>query len=93
MLGAVGTDTEMQRSLNAMLQNITTSSAIEGEQWNVGSVRSSLARWVAPGNCHDNAVAESFFQRLKRERIRRKIYSIGGSPNLRSFPSGKCFDA
>ena len=26
------------------------------------------------GNCHDNAVAESFFQLLKRERIRRKIY-------------------
>ncbi len=23
------------------------------------------------GNCHDNAVAESFFNRLKRERIRR----------------------
>ncbi len=27
------------------------------------------------GNCHDNAVAESFFQLLKRERIRRQIYS------------------
>ena len=26
------------------------------------------------GNCHDNAVAESFFQLLKRERIRRKVY-------------------
>lgn len=26
------------------------------------------------GNCHDNACAESFFQLLKRERIRRKIY-------------------
>ena len=26
------------------------------------------------GNCHDNAVAESFFNRLKRERIRRKTY-------------------
>ena len=26
------------------------------------------------GNCHDNAVAESFFQLLKRERIRRNIY-------------------
>lgn len=25
------------------------------------------------GNCHDNAVAESFSQLLKRERIRRKI--------------------
>ncbi|MEH6669510.1 MULTISPECIES: IS3 family transposase [Halopseudomonas] len=26
------------------------------------------------GNCHDNAVAESFFQLLKRERIKRQIY-------------------
>jgi len=26
------------------------------------------------GNCHDNAVAESFFQLLKRERILRKTY-------------------
>ena len=27
------------------------------------------------GNCHDKAVAESFFQLLKRERIRRQIYA------------------
>ena len=27
------------------------------------------------GNCHDNAVAESFFQLLKRERVKRKIYA------------------
>lgn len=27
------------------------------------------------GNCHDNAVAESFFQLLKRERIKRHIYA------------------
>ncbi len=26
------------------------------------------------GSCHDNAVAESFFQLLKRERVRRRIY-------------------
>ena len=26
------------------------------------------------GNCYDNAVAESFFQLLKRERIKRKTY-------------------
>ena len=26
------------------------------------------------GNCHDNAVAESFFQLLKRERVKKKIY-------------------
>jgi len=44
MLGAVGSDTEVQSRLDAMLQNIITSSAIEGEQLNVGSVRSSLAR-------------------------------------------------
>lgn len=44
MLGAVGRDTEVHSSLDAMLQNIVTSSAIEDEQLNVGSVRSSLAR-------------------------------------------------
>jgi len=27
------------------------------------------------GHCHDNAVAESFFQLLKRERIKQKVYS------------------
>ena len=27
------------------------------------------------GNCYDNAVAESFFQLLKQERIRRKTYA------------------
>jgi putative transposase len=27
------------------------------------------------GNCYDNAVAESFFQLLKRERIKRRVYS------------------
>lgn len=27
------------------------------------------------GNCHDNAVAESFFQLLKRERVRRQTYA------------------
>jgi putative transposase len=27
------------------------------------------------GNCHDNAVAESFFQLLKRERVKQRIYA------------------
>ncbi len=27
------------------------------------------------GNSHDNAVAESFFQPLKRERFKRKTYA------------------
>lgn len=35
-------------------------------------LQSSMSR---RGNCHDNAVAESFFQLLKRERVKRKIYS------------------
>ena len=26
------------------------------------------------GNCHDNAMAENFFNLLKRERIRRRTY-------------------
>jgi putative transposase len=26
------------------------------------------------GNCHDNAVAESFFSLLQKERIKRRIY-------------------
>ncbi|CAI8898939.1 transposase [Kosakonia quasisacchari] len=26
------------------------------------------------GNCHNNSVAENFFQLLKRERIKKKIY-------------------
>ena len=34
-----------------------------------------IASMSRRGNCHDNAVAESFFQLLKRERIRRRIYA------------------
>lgn len=35
-------------------------------------LKASMSR---KGNCHDNAVAESFFAQLKRERIKRRIYS------------------
>jgi len=35
---------------------------------------SLVASMSRRGNCYDNAVAESFFQLLKRERIRRKTY-------------------
>lgn len=44
MAGSVGNALGAQTELDALLQNIVTSSAIEGEQLNVGSVRSSLAR-------------------------------------------------
>ena len=38
---------------------------------NAHGVVASMSR---RGNCYENTVAESFFQLLKRERIRRKIY-------------------
>jgi Fic family protein len=44
MAGAVAGEAQAQDELDTLLQNIVTSSAIEGEQLNVASVRSSLAR-------------------------------------------------
>lgn len=44
MLGTASQAVNAQNELDALLQNVVTSSAIEGEQLNVGSVRSSLAR-------------------------------------------------
>jgi putative transposase len=38
---------------------------------NAYNIEPSMSR---RGNCHDNAVAESFFSNLKKEQIRRKIY-------------------
>jgi putative transposase len=38
-----------------------------------------IASMSRRGNCHDNAVAESFFQLLKRERIRRQTYMTRNS--------------
>ena len=35
------------------------------------NLKASMSR---RGNCHDNACAESFFQLLKRERVKRKVY-------------------
>jgi putative transposase len=39
---------------------------------NAHGLEASMSR---RGNCHDNAVAESFFQLLKRERIKRYVYA------------------
>lgn len=44
MAGAVAGDAQAQGELDTLLQNILTSSAIEGEPLNVASARSSLAR-------------------------------------------------
>jgi Fic family protein len=43
-VGSAGADAGLETELDALLQNIVTSSAIEGEELNVGSVRASLAR-------------------------------------------------
>ena len=40
---------------------------------NANNLRPSMSR---RGNCHDNAVAESFFSTLKKRVIRRKIYEL-----------------
>jgi putative transposase len=37
------------------------------------------------GNGHDNALAKSFFQLLKRERIRRRVYSTREEPKRDVF--------
>lgn len=42
------------------------------------------------GNCHDNAVAESFFQLLKRERIRRRFTQPGKMHGLMSSITSRC---
>lgn len=44
MVGSVAGDTQCEQALDALLSNIVTSSEIEGEHLDVGSVRSSLAR-------------------------------------------------
>ena len=75
--------------LNALLMavwrrkptNLVTVHSDQGSQYtshdwkaflDANNLQTSMSR---RGNCHDNAVAESFFQLLKRERIKRHIYS------------------
>ena len=56
MTAAVTASLSAQNELDALLQNIVTSSAIEGEQLNVGSVRSSLARRLGLEHVDDTPV-------------------------------------
>ena len=51
-------------------------SQFTSHEWQAFLARHNLeASMSRRGNCHDNAVAESFFQLLKRERIRRRTYA------------------
>ena len=43
------------------------------------------------GNCHGNAVAESFFQLLKRERIRRRTYATRDAARSDVFDYNEVF--
>jgi putative transposase len=50
-------------------------SQFTGKEWQSFLRKHNLvASMSRRGNCHDNAVAESFFQLLKRERIGRRTY-------------------
>lgn len=47
-----------------------------GHEWQTFlRARNLVSSMSQRGNCHDNAGAESFFQLLKRERVRRQIYA------------------
>lgn len=43
------------------------------------------------GNCHDNAIAESFFQLLKRGRIKKRSTELGKKPAAIFLITSKCF--
>ena len=84
MQSRMTTDLTLQALLAAVWrrkpkQKITIHSD-QGSQFTGGEWQSFLgkhnlvASMSRRGNCHDNAVAESFFQLLKRERIRRRTY-------------------
>ena len=43
------------------------------------------------GNCHDNAVAESFFSLLKKERVRNRTYQTRSDARSEIFDYIECF--
>jgi len=47
--------------------------------------------WNDSGNCRDNAVAETFFSSLKRERIRRRTYKTREEARQDVFDSIEMF--
>jgi len=51
-------------------------------EWQLFLKSHDLKGSMSRGNCHDNTVAESFFQLLKRERIKKRSY--GTRNNVRS---------
>jgi putative transposase len=64
-----------RRPIHPVIVHSDQGSQFTGHEWiaflNEHNLQPSMSR---RGNCLDNAVVESFFQLLKREKIRRKIY-------------------
>ena len=61
-------------SLYAWIKRYSQPDVQQHESSQQAEIRRLKASMSRRGNCHDNAVAESFSQLLKRERIRRKTY-------------------
>jgi len=60
---------------NRVLINSDQGSKFTIKDWSAFTRAHSLEHSMSRrGNCHDNAVAERFFNLLKRERIRRRTY-------------------
>ncbi len=69
----------------------------QGVQYTSGDWRSFLkahnmeVSMSRKGNCHDNAVAESFFSLLKKDRVKRKIYKTRDEARSDIFNYIECF--
>ena len=64
-----------RRPKSAVIVHSDQGSQFSSHEWqSFLKAHNLIASMSRRGNCYDNAVAESFFQLLKRERIRRKIY-------------------
>lgn len=65
-----------RKPLPGLLVHSDQGTQFTGHEWQAFlKAHGLLCSMSRRGNCHDNAVAESFFQLLKRERIRRRIYT------------------
>ena len=75
-LKALDRDLESRRPTSGLIQH-----SDRGSQYATHRYRKRLADWEAlasmsgTGNCHDNAVAESFFASLKKERVSRQTFA------------------
>ena len=65
-----------RKSKHRVMTHSDQSSQFTSTEWQSFLDKHNLdASMSRRGNCHDNAVAESFFNLLKRERIRRRTYT------------------